>query len=413
VSSAGPAWVSSDAEATLSTLFPGTELRQASRRAKLTAPERSFTIAPSVHHPRLLVPRYPRAAAAVALRSYGGRLSPKARWGYRGMTAAMRVTGGRSLGPTLVVTAPDGVRRPGIDDHLGAVLGERVGVAALLSRPRANRKPVLQALVAGQADPAAFVKMGINRLTRELVGREADALTRLGSLDLGAIRVPVVLDHGEFNGDSVLTLETLPTWQPGRLPHDDELATAAATIAASGPRTCGELRESELWGRLCADLDELPATPLFDRLRQARDSLAERATAMDVETGASHGDWSPWNMWHTRGRLLVWDWERFATGVPVGSDLVHYHLQELLVVRRLDFAVAARAVIDAAPQRLRSSVPDPEVARITAISHLLTLAIRYERDGQAAAGLRFGRTEDWLVPVIEASLAVVRHRPRM
>lgn len=408
----GSASVSDDAKATVSTLFPGTTLRREQRRARARTPERTFTIAPSVHHPRLLIPRYPRNAAAIALRSYGGRLSPKARWGYRGMTAAMRATGGRSLGPTFVVEAPDGVHRPGIDDHLGAVLGARVSVAAHLSRPRANRKPVLQALVAGHTDPVAFVKVGINPLTRDLVGREAEALARLGSLDLGAIRVPAVLDHGDFNGDSVLTLETLPTWQPGRLPRDDELAAATAAIAAAGPRSTGDLRESGLWDRLCADVDGLPPTPLFDRLRQARDRLAERASGKAVDTGASHGDWSPWNMWHTQGRLLVWDWERFATGVPVGSDLVHYHLQELLVVQRLDLAAAAQAVIDAAPQRLKRSVPDPEVARITAITHLLSLAVRYERDGQAAAGLRFGRTEDWLLPVVEASLAAVPQRPR-
>jgi hypothetical protein len=411
VSLAGPSSLPSDAQATVSTLFPGAQLRRA-RRAKLTAPERTFTIAPSVHHPRLLIPGYPRNAAAVALRSYGGRLNPKARWAYRGMTVAMRATAGRSLGPTFGVVAPDGVRRSGIDDYLGTVLGVRVAVAAHLSRPRANRKPVLQALVADHTDPAAFVKVGVNPLTRDLVSREADALRRLGSLDLGIIRVPGVLDHGDFHGDSVLTLETLPTWQRGRLPHDDELEAAAATIAAIGRHSAGDLRESGMWDRLCADLDGLPSTPLFDRLRQARDRLAQRATAKEVETGASHGDWSPWNMWHTQGRLLVWDWERFATGVPVGSDLVHYHLQELLVVQRLDLRGAAQAVIDAAPQRLRNSVPDAEVARITAIAHLLSLAIRYERDGQAAAGLRFGRTEDWLLPVLEASLAAVPQRPR-
>jgi hypothetical protein len=47
----------------------------------------------------------------------------------------------------------------------------------------------------------------------------------------------------------------------------------------------------------------------------------------EVDFGAWHGDWTPWNMaWH-RGRVQLWDWERFDPDVPVGFDLLHYRLQ--------------------------------------------------------------------------------------
>ena len=48
--------------------------------------------------------------------------------------------------------------------------------------------------------------------------------------------------------------------------------------------------------------------------------------------GAWHGDWTPWNMSRRRGRLQLWDWERFETGVPLGLDRCHYGVNA--VVRR-------------------------------------------------------------------------------
>ena len=56
-------------------------------------------------------------------------------------------------------------------------------------------------------------------------------------------------------------------------------------------------------------------------------ALESRPARRRLAFGAWHGDWTPWNMASTAGGLLVWDWERFATGVPVGFDALHYWLQ--------------------------------------------------------------------------------------
>jgi hypothetical protein len=398
-----------DARSSVSMLFPAAEFRRRERHDRGTSLDRTYVVAPSVHHARLLIPRHPGDAAAIALRSYGGRLSTAGKWGYRCFGAMMQLTGGRSLGPTFVVASPDGVRRPGIDDHLSGVLGETTSVAMQLSPPRANRKPVLQALISGRRTPAAFVKVGTNPLTRRLASQEAQALTQIAAHPTASFVAPAVIDFSDFEGLSVLTLQSLPTWAPGRTPDEAEVITAAAAIADLGPRTVGPLTESALWQRLDAEIASLPPTPVNDRLRAAHTTL-EGGAMPDIETGGSHGDYSPWNMWRTADDLLVWDWERFSTGVPIGSDLIHYHLQELWV-DRVDLPVAARTVIDRAPHLLRRCVTDPAAARVTALVHLLALAVRYETDGQAESA-RLRRTQDWLLPVIEAALADVHDRPR-
>ena len=122
-----------------------------------------------------------------------------------------------------------------------------------------------------------------------------------------------------------------------------------------------------------AGLARLPAEPLAggrylrgltDRLAAAPAS-ADRA-ALDAELtelarqhgqrelalGAWHGDWTPWNMACTSGGLLLWDWERFAGGVPVGFDALHYQLQSDVVTARADPALAAAGLVERAPDLL-------------------------------------------------------------
>lgn len=44
--------------------------------------------------------------------------------------------------------------------------------------------------------------------------------------------------------------------------------------------------------------------------------------------GSWHGDFTPWNMASVRrdGKISVWDWEQFQTGVPLGMDEIHFRV---------------------------------------------------------------------------------------
>ena len=60
---------------------------------------------------------------------------------------------------------------------------------------------------------------------------------------------------------------------------------------------------------------------------QALDAHHRAGRRHALTFGAWHGDWAPWNMASTERGLLVWDWERFTSGVPLGFDALHYRLQ--------------------------------------------------------------------------------------
>ncbi|WP_157249349.1 hypothetical protein [Nonomuraea typhae] len=212
---------------------------------------------------------------------------------------------------------------------------------------RANRKPILEAHT--DAGLIAFVKIGDTPRARELITNEAAALKRLAELPLKTVVPPAVLHHGHWRGLSVLALSPLP------------VSTRART----------------------------PAT------------LLTRAVQEIAETGgpehAWHGDLSPWNLCPSPdGRLLVWDWERYETGVPYGFDAVHHLFQRAL--RRMDPPTAARACLAQAVGVLAPLGLSAACARQTALRYLIALADRHAADGFEP----LGPPSTWLNPLVDS-----------
>ena len=102
--------------------------------------------------------------------------------------------------------------------------------------------------------------------------------------------------------------------------------------------------------------------------------------------------------------VLVWDWERYETGVPAGFDALH--LRPAVRARvgaepRPAAAVAERVIADAAaltaPVRGRRRRRRPWWRA----AYLCGIGVRYATDDQDGAGAAVGRLEDWLLPVLE------------
>jgi hypothetical protein len=98
--------------------------------------------------------------------------------------------------------------------------------------------------------------------------------------------------------------------------------------------------------------------------------------------------------------LLVWDWERFTAGVPVGFDALHYRLQTDVVPGRQEPRVAAARCIEEAPAALAPFGVGAADARLTATLYLADLATRYLADRQAQAGAALGAPGTWLIPAV-------------
>ncbi len=123
-----------------------------------------------------------------------------------------------------------------------------------------------------------------------------------------------------------------------------------------------------------------------------------------LPAGAWHGDWNPGNCAVVRDRVLVWDWERYETGVPAGFDALHLCLQSAIGSGADPSAAAGRMMAEAAELLAPFGVA-PVDARLVGMLYLWGLGARYAKDDQVAAGAAVGRLETWLLPILHEALS--------
>ena len=367
------------------------------------AVHREFLLLPHVRRPRLLVPVGRRPSAA-AVRRYGEGSGRLARWSAAGLSVAGRTGLAQVLLRDRVrLSLPAGQDVTGIEEHLGEVLGREVLVSLHLSPPRANRKPVLQ-LLSPRGETFAFVKVGVSPLTSRLVQAERTSLEAVRAAGLQTVRAPTVLHSGPWRGLQLLVQSALPVWQRRRALTPELVQQAQREVAGIGGTPADELVASAYWSRLTDRVAALPPSPATDQLATALSGIAAAAGGVRLARGAWHGDWTAWNTAAADGTLMVWDWERFETGVPVGFDAVHLALQTDLVNRSNDPLASAERCLATAPAVLAPFGLSAQQAHVTAMTYLAELATRYLGDRQSEAGARLGDVGAWLLPALRHRL---------
>lgn len=351
-----------------------------------------FVVLPAQSRPRYLVPPGRRAASA-ALRRYNRLRPPRVR--------AARALLAAGLRPGLLQTLPalrvalcvprDASARAAEAATLPAALRRLLDapdlvVAAGLGDAEPNRKPVLQ-LLDLHGGARGFTKLGWNDYTREHVDAEAAALGRLTTAPPQRFGAPTLVAADRWRDLRVCVSSPLPTAvRPYPAAGGPPSPAVTREIAGRGEPQRAALSASRYWRRLRGRL----ATPPADaRRRRVVDgcarALVDRAGAVEMDFGAWHGDWSPWNMGWVGPRLYVWDWEHSAPCVPLGFDLLHFDFQVAFELRRRRLDVAVREVAARGSAQLaRLGVPD--AARwATVVLYLLELLCR--SDGGVRAGV--------------------------
>ncbi|HUC58978.1 MAG TPA: hypothetical protein VMA95_16370 [Streptosporangiaceae bacterium] len=357
-------------------------------------------VLPRSKRPRIVVPSGRRAGAA-ALRRYGEPGSARTRLATRALATMLAGGLGRLVGGRLSLATATGGEP--IESYLAALLGQPVQISMHVGAARANRKPVLQ-LLTPSGDTVGFAKIGVNALTADLVRAERAALSSLAGSGISLMRLPRVLGSGCWNGLEVLVLSALPVWRRRTPLPERRLREAMGELASVDGLRSSALPGSPYWERLTGGLRLAPYGAERDRLASALERLAVIADGTELSFGSWHGDLTPWNLAHTGAGLLVWDWERFCSDVPVGFDALHYRIQAR-VVRAEDPLLVAGQCADEAAGLLAPFGVGRAQARLTALLYLAELSVRYLADRQEEAGARLGAPRRWLLPALEAGVA--------
>ncbi|HCU51540.1 MAG TPA: hypothetical protein DGG94_17355, partial [Micromonosporaceae bacterium] len=356
-----------------------------------------YLVIPDARRPKLLVPMGSRRVAVAAVKRFTEPQSRMSRLKRDAVVLALRSgTWPALLRDRVRLTAADGGDT--IDAYLKRTLNIELSLSVHIGPARANRKPVLQLLSSG-GDTIGFAKLGTGPLTRRLVRAETAALTALSHVKLNRVTVPKVLHSGEWRGHQVLVQSPLPIWLPREPLTSSRLVEAMLEIAGACGMTQGWLATSPYWAELRARLTQLSDQQDGVALSDAARLLVDHCSDLGMRYGAWHGDWAPWNMANTPDALLVWDWERFTPGVPLGFDALHHDLQRRLQ-SGMDPKEAVEQTVRNAGGLLAPFAVVPDSAEVTALLYLVDLAARYLADRQAEAGARLGVLGTWLLPVL-------------
>ena len=344
---------------------------------------------PSGRSPRLLVPLQPTRAASASVRRYtvaGGRMS---RALHRGAAGLARLGALRGM-PHRVSLGGAGT----FVEHLEQVLSIRPLIFAVhLGPPRANRKPVFHVLDARGAS-VAYVKLGVDALTCRRVRHEIDALEQLDRVHTPGLVIPQLISAGVWNGHDYLIMRPLRTdhsHTPGRALRQ----RATASLVGAFTKKNESLREADWLARALEELQASGESEDARRLGALIEQLVRTHGDEVLVTGAGHGDWSRWNMSAADGELVVWDWERFRTDVPLGWDELHYSIGS--------FAGGVAAALADPRRLLRETGVDgaSRKAELVLACYLVSRGASYLADKQHEAGAATGSLGDWLLPALE------------
>lgn len=381
-------------------LWPGSTIR---RGRPWSGRSGGYVVLPSAARPKLIVPSGPARVSAAALRNYNTGAGRREQLMISGAATALRAGLGRLAPDVLLLPLHrrgDAAAADNVRGHLSAELGYPVDVALYIGPARAVRKPLLQVLD-GRGQTVAFAKLGVDDFTRALVTHEAAALAQVHGYALRWVVPPPVLHHGSWRGHELLVLGALR--RGAAVPPDDSvLARAADEVARLNPVHSGPLSASSYWLRLVARQHEAPASRFTQILRASTARLAEGAPGI-VAFGSWHGDWAPWNLTVSDGRVRAWDWEKFQDDVPIGFDTIHYSVHGMSALTQRTPLQAMHLTLDHAARLLDPHGIDSRSALVVFWLYLLELATRYLEDGEGEAGTTaMSRLADWLEPVLEA-----------
>lgn len=301
------------------------------------------------------------------------------------------------------VTAP--VTDDCVETQLAALLGHDVRVAIFLGPPRANRKPVLQVMGTDGA-LLAVAKVGVNTLTSDLASREAAALRAMAQHRFEVVVPPTLLGEETRLGHTMVVQSPLdvpggPATPTGPMLRDvfNEISRSAGVVSASPGQS-----------RYLKELHERVLALPHDEMRALCSAVLIQVGAQGapLEFGAWHGDLSPWNMAADGDHVLVWDWERFAEGVPLGYDALHYTFLPRLKDPRAPQDVAGVELLDRAEGLVDGVGVSQAQAPAVAMLYLVEVASRFVEDGQASTGILGGDVEKWLMPALRHYLAEER-----
>ena len=354
-----------------------------------------FLVLPTSSAPRVVVGPVGAGSLAAPLRTFQ-RLRPlRTRLVRSVLAAAVTADRGRRLGAVVPVAGAGAL----LDELRRCVGTPEIVVFIGLPTAGPNRKPVLQ-VHDRDGRPLAFAKVGWSAATRDRVRNEARALETLATAR--EVRVPRLLHAGSVGELEIVVTAPLPAG--ARRASGSPPLDAVRAVIAGGNTSSSTIDGAPAVEALRGRAERLPTSPVADRLRGLLDVVLAVDRGCEVAFGGCHGDWVPWNMATSKGKLHVFDWEHWDPEGPVGSDLLHHDVHvsvfsrgQALVTALEDAEASSADLLGALGVRGRSA----SAVRRLYLAHLATRTL----EATAAGAPDTGPIASGLATALEAAVS--------
>jgi hypothetical protein len=386
---------SADLDWVLRALWGGSEAVEVSMAREAPAGRRvveRFAVLPNPTRPRLLLPLGSGGAASRALHHHTSHrrlvrvAKPLMAGGLR--TGLARRLVRNQLSVSIAEDTPaEALSRLLLKEHLREVMGREIETAIKFIPRAPHRKPTMQ-ILSPAGEVLAYVKVGWNQLTRDLVRNEAHTLEILERGQPHTFQVPRVLHAGRWDRLELLMLAPLGPQRRRQSLLRKPPIEATSELGSLRGTARGPLAASEYW----AGIKERTA-----RAARALDSgsslgvlveqVGRRYGATELSHGFSHGDWVPWNMRQMGERLYVWDWERSGPLAPLGLDCLHFEFQVALFINKLAPVTAAKRVLGRPAFSLDALGVPESLRQLLLCLHLVEMALRFDEARATGVGV--------------------------
>jgi thymidylate kinase len=217
--------------------------------------------------------------------------------------------------------------------------------AFFLGTPGAQRK--IGVVLEREGRAVAFAKVATNKETLALLSVERNAIRAMQDMQLGELTLPQLIDQRE---QAILVQTSVAAPDQWRSPVFTEAHARAVVGMAKGSVLTGTLVGMRLNARYRHRVFQLMRMPLAGAQRRVLDLLKRGASTFGVDgihAAPAHGDLTPWNTYCTPNGLAAYDWEMFNVEAPALYDVVHFHMQQGIIVDRVDFLTIRERILHA------------------------------------------------------------------
>jgi hypothetical protein len=207
-----------------------------------------------------------------------------------------------------------------------------------------NRKAIIE--VNRNRKTTNFIKVPLGEKSQKLVEREKQNLRKLEKFNFQKAVLPKVTTSknpkvaiisnvqpnepfATLNDLTEVHLNVLEEW------YDKTIETKILSELPEFQLIKNNLKELSIYPKPQNDLSVETVKSLIDSLKLWLNKIDE---SQKIVVGMAHYDFTPWNMYCTKTRLHIYDWELSKPGLPLLYDAFHFIFQSSVLVKRLPFA---------------------------------------------------------------------------